>query len=77
MVKTVTTVEGRNRFSELINRVAFGKERILLTRRSRKIVALVPIDDLARLEMLDKPRTVCVKNVHDLVEALKKEMDRA
>jgi antitoxin (DNA-binding transcriptional repressor) of toxin-antitoxin stability system len=39
----------------LINRVAFGRERILLTRRERKIAAIVPIRDLERLMELDLP----------------------
>jgi prevent-host-death family protein len=53
--ESVTSVEARNKFSTLINRVAFGRERIVLTRREQKIVAIVPIDDLARLMELDQP----------------------
>ncbi len=55
MVDAVTTVDARNQFSALINRVAFGNERIVLTRRGRKIVAIVPIDDLQRVMALDPP----------------------
>jgi len=54
-VESVTSVEARNRFSTLINRVAFGRERIVLTRRERKIVAIVPIHDLERILALDQP----------------------
>lgn len=34
--------EARARFSELVNRVGFGKERIVLTRHGKPLVALVP-----------------------------------
>ena len=55
MIETETTVEARNQFSKLINRVAFGKERIVITRRERKLVAVVPFDDFLRLIELDEP----------------------
>jgi len=49
----IPTTEARDRFSELLNRAAFGKERLVLTRRGKNIVALVPIEDLATLEALE------------------------
>jgi len=49
----IPTTEARDRFSELLNRAAFGKERVVLTRRGKNIVALVPIEDLATLEALE------------------------
>jgi prevent-host-death family protein len=45
----VTTVEARNNFSEVVNRAAYGKERILLTRRGKTIAAIVPAEDFRRL----------------------------
>ena len=49
----VTTVDARNQFAELINRAAFGKERLILTRRGKGVVALVPIEDVKLLEALE------------------------
>jgi prevent-host-death family protein len=49
----MTTVEAREHFSELVNRSAFGKERILLTRRGKDLVAVVPIEDYKLLEELE------------------------
>jgi prevent-host-death family protein len=49
----ITTVAARQNFSELINRVAYGKDRVLLTRRSRPLVAVVPIEDIALLEAME------------------------
>lgn len=52
MVK-VSTVEARENLSELINQAAYGKERIVLTRRGKELVALVPMDDFDLLEELE------------------------
>jgi len=49
----VSTVKARDAFSEMINRAAFGKERIVLTRRGKEIVALVPIEDARLLENME------------------------
>lgn len=49
----VSTVEARNRFSNIINRVAFREERVILTRRGEDLVALVPLEDVKALEKLE------------------------
>lgn len=49
----MTTVKARSAFSTLINRAAFGRERMILTRRGKAIVAVVPIEDVERLEALE------------------------
>jgi prevent-host-death family protein len=49
----ITTVSARQHFSDLINRVAYGKDRIVLTRRSRPLAALVPIEDMELLEEIE------------------------
>ncbi len=51
--EAITTVAARQHFSDLINRVAYGKDRILLTRRSRPLAAVVPIEDIALLEEME------------------------
>ncbi len=50
----MTTVEARENLSELINKAAYGNERIVLTRRGKELVAVVPIKDLNRLRDLDQ-----------------------
>ena len=49
----MTTVKARNNFSEVVNRVAYGKERIVVTRRGKGLAAVVPIEDLADLEKIE------------------------
>ena len=50
----ITTVEARDRFSDLLNRAAYGKERVILTRRGKELVAVVPLEDLELLEAIEE-----------------------
>lgn len=50
---TVSTVNARKQFSDVINRVAYGKERVVLTRRGKAIVAVVPMEDMELLERME------------------------
>lgn len=50
MTDEIPTTEARAQLSELINRVGFGKERIVLTRHGKPLVALVPAELLEKLE---------------------------
>ena len=50
MVSTLGVGEAKRRFSELMSRVAYRKERFLIQRRGRSMVALVSEEDLERLE---------------------------
>lgn len=45
--------KAREGFSDTINRVAFGKERVVLRRRGKEVAAVVPIADLRLLEDLE------------------------
>ena len=47
--------EARAQFSELVNRVGFGKERIVLTRHGKPLVALVPAEALDDLDAGSQP----------------------
>jgi prevent-host-death family protein len=69
---TVTTKDARNQLSELVNRAAYGKERIVLTRRGKSIAALVPLDDLLALEQMMRR----LEDQADL-EAAQKALDEA
>ncbi|HEY8021542.1 MAG TPA: type II toxin-antitoxin system Phd/YefM family antitoxin [Thermoanaerobaculia bacterium] len=52
MIK-LTTTKARERFGDTLNRVASGKERVVLTRRGKDLVAIIPLEDLARLQALE------------------------
>ena len=49
----VGVAEIRNNFAELLNRVAYAGERVVLERRGKGVAALVSMDDLELLEKLD------------------------
>ena len=43
----------RDSFADTINRVAYRRERIVLRRRGKDLVAIVPMEDLALIERLE------------------------
>ena len=43
----------RQDFAETVNRVAYGRERIVLYRRGKDLAALISLEDLALLEKLE------------------------
>lgn len=62
----INTVDAKEQFTDLINRVAHNNERIILTRRGKEIAVIIPIEDLAVLQdSQDK------HDLHDAIEALK------
>lgn len=52
-VPNIRISKARESFSETLNRVAFGGERVVLERHGREVAALIPIDDLRLLEELE------------------------
>ncbi|MBL4817889.1 MAG: type II toxin-antitoxin system Phd/YefM family antitoxin [Deltaproteobacteria bacterium] len=48
-----STKEARDHFSEMINQVAFTKDRVALERRGKVVAYIVPIEDMAALEKLE------------------------
>ncbi len=48
----LNVMEARKAFSETLNRVAFGRERIVLERRGKEVAALVPVEEMRLLERL-------------------------
>ena len=52
-METVSVVEARRMLSELLGRVAYARERVVVARKGKPMAALVSIEDLRRLESLD------------------------
>lgn len=51
---TSTSVsEARNNFPELLNRVGYGQERILIERHGKPVAAIISVEDLKRLEAIE------------------------
>jgi len=53
MTTTISTVEARKNFADIVNKVAYGKELIVLTRRGHEVAALVSIDELGLLRQIE------------------------
>lgn len=53
MMSRFATGAARKDLAEILNKVAYGKERIVLQRRGKDVAALVPVEDLALLEELE------------------------
>ncbi len=52
-METVGIAEVKHSISAIVNRVAFGRERVVLTSRGKPKAALVSIEDLQKLKMLE------------------------
>ena len=53
MTTTISTAEARKNFADIVNKVAYGKEPIVLTRRGHEVAALVSIDELELLRQIE------------------------
>ena len=45
--------QARERFSEILNEVAFGHERLVLQRHGKDVAAVISVEDLKRFEELE------------------------
>jgi prevent-host-death family protein len=54
MAHEVPVTQARAEFADLVNRVVYGGERVVVTRHGKPLAALVSADDLERLEQLDR-----------------------
>lgn len=49
---TITITKARGELAELFNKVAYGKERVLISKHGKK-VALVPVEDVEAIEAIE------------------------
>ncbi|MFE6334976.1 type II toxin-antitoxin system Phd/YefM family antitoxin [Streptomyces sp. NPDC057798] len=55
MAYEIPVTQARAELADLINRVVYGGERVVVTRHGKPLVALVSAADLERLDALDGP----------------------
>jgi antitoxin Phd len=53
MSTKISTADARKNFADIVNKVAYGKESIVLTRRGQEIAALISIDELELLQQIE------------------------
>jgi prevent-host-death family protein len=52
-MQTLNTTDAREKLAEILNRVAYAKDRVRITRRGKEIAAVIPIEDLEFIERLE------------------------
>jgi len=50
MDNVFTLTEAKSRFSEIINRIIYRKERIVVTKNGKKVAMLIPVDENSLVE---------------------------
>ncbi|GGS75342.1 MULTISPECIES: type II toxin-antitoxin system Phd/YefM family antitoxin [Streptomyces] len=55
MAYEIPVTQARAELADLINRVVYGGERVVVTRHGKPLVALVSAADLERLDALEAP----------------------
>lgn len=53
IMKPLSTSEARETFANVVNLVAFGKCRQVVHRHGKNLVAIVPVEDLEKLELYE------------------------
>ena len=53
MVLSLDTAHVKAHLSEIVGRVAYGRERLIVLRRGKPIAAIVSVEDLHKLEAMD------------------------
>jgi prevent-host-death family protein len=61
----VSTADARKNFADILNRVAYGKEQIVLTRRGQDVAALISMKELELLQKLED-----LMDIEDVQKAL-------
>ncbi len=54
MLNKISAADARKKFANIINRVAFGKESFVLTRRGEALAAIVSMEDLKLLQEIEE-----------------------
>lgn len=53
MPAKLTASEARQNFSDILNRAAYGGERVIVHRGKKPVAAVVPIEDFEMLEQIE------------------------
>jgi len=73
----VPVTQARAEFADLVNRVVYGGERVVVTRHGKPIVALVSAADLDRLEEADQQSSTVVRLSRDALDRPERAEPRA
>ncbi|MET9831631.1 type II toxin-antitoxin system Phd/YefM family antitoxin [Streptomyces sp. NPDC006385] len=71
MAYEIPVTQARAELADLINRVVYGGERVVVTRHGKPLVALVSASDLERLEKLGEPADLVEDQVVSAVSSVR------
>ncbi|MFF3093498.1 type II toxin-antitoxin system Phd/YefM family antitoxin [Streptomyces cyaneofuscatus] len=71
MAYEIPVTQARAELADLINRVVYGGERVVVTRHGKPLVALVSAADLERLEGLDREGIAAEEQVISSVSSIR------
>ena len=71
MAYEIPVTQARAELADLINRVVYGGERVVVTRHGKPLVALVSADDLRRLEEVQEPAEPAEEQVVSAVSTVR------
>ncbi len=54
MPTTISTADARKHFADIVNKVAYGNEPIVLTRRGQEVAALVSMKEFELLQQIEE-----------------------
>ena len=54
MLNKISAADARKKFAHIINRVAYGQESFVLTRRGEALAAIVSMEDLKLLQEIEE-----------------------
>lgn len=69
--KRIAVSGARNNLAEIVNRIAYGGERVILRRRNKDVAAIIPVEDLALLQKLEDSL-----DIEAIREAMKESAER-
>ena len=52
-MNSISTADARKDFADIINRVTYGQEQIMLTRRGKEVAAIVSVEELKLLQQIE------------------------
>ena len=70
MTTIISTADARKNFANIVNKVAYGKESIVLTRRGQEIAAIVSMEELELLQQIED-----YIDIEDAKKALENHVD--
>ncbi|HET6527245.1 MAG TPA: type II toxin-antitoxin system Phd/YefM family antitoxin [Balneolaceae bacterium] len=57
-IKKVNSAKARRSFSDLLNETGFGGHRIVVTRKGKAVAAMVPLEDLEAIQLLEDQKDI-------------------